>query len=310
MIYFYYGDSDFLMRRKISLDTAEFVQKFGNNAITKLDADDVEPSQLISEIVGINMFEPHRLIVVRGAENVKSTWEKLGENLVRVPDETDLIIAAINPDKRTKTFKELQKNAETEEFQNPKPYEMKKFVLDEANSQRVDIKPNAAEKLVELTTGDGENQLARIAGEIAKLSALNKLIDVDLVEKMVEPDISGNVFAILEKALSSRREEVKKEIQILKQSGENPNKFFGLLMSQIFALAAVVFGDDSATTDLKINPFQLKSAREMARKLGDTNEQKTRMKKIAAKMAETDAKMKLSNTDDAWTLIEVMLMTI
>jgi len=42
--------------------------------------------------------------------------------------------------------------------------------------------------------------------------------------------------------------------------------------------------------------------------LGSHDERETRIKKIVQKMAETDAKMKLSNADDSWTLIEIILM--
>jgi len=307
VIYFYYGKNDFLIRREVSLRAVAFIKTHDCEAVTRIDAGDVDPTALISEIININMFQPERLIIVRGAENVKSAWEKLGENLARVPDETTLVIAAVNPDKRTKTFKDLQKIAETREFQDLKPYEMKKFVLDEANLRHVDIKPNAADRLIELTTND-ENQAARIAGEIVKLSALDRIVDVDLIEKMVEPDIAGNAFLILEKALSGRRDDVKAEITILRRSGESANRFFGLLMSQIFALSGAVFCDDNAASELKINPFQLRNAYDMARRIGDRAEQQKRVRKIVGQMAETDAKMKLSNDDNAWVLVESMLM--
>ena len=284
---------------------AEFSREHGADAVAKISADDIDSNRLISEIININMFQPRRLIIVSGAENVKSSWDKLSENLSRVPDETTLIIVAINPDKRTKSFKDMAKIAETREFHDPKPYEMKKFALDEANLRHADMKPNAAERLVELTAND-ENQPARIAGEIAKLSALDSIIDVELVDKMIEPDIAGNAFSILEKSLNYRRDDVKKEIKILRQSGESANRFFGLLMSQVFALVGVVFCSDTA--GLKINPYQLSNARDMARRIGDPNEQKQRVKKIVSQMAAVDAKMKLSNDANAWVLIEAMLM--
>jgi len=310
VIYFYYGNSDFLIRQKVDSHITKFVKENGVDSVTKINADEIDSTQLISEIVNINMFAPRRLIVVRGAESLKSTWEKLSENLSRIPDETDLIIVAKSPDKRTKAFKDLQKYSdEKREFLNPKPYELSKFILDEANLRRVEINNNAIARLIEITSGDGENQLSRIVNEIEKMSMLSKVIDVNLIDKVVESDISASVFAIFELSLSGRREEVKREIEILRNSGENANKFFGLLMSQIFALAAAIFGDDKIT-ELKINPYQLRAAKESARRLGDNSEQKERVKSIVKQAAETDAKMKLSNHEDSWVLVEIMLMTI
>ena len=310
MIYFYYGNNDFLLQRAVDFDIAKFVKENNAESVTKINADDIDSTQLISEIVNINMFAPRRLVVVRGAENSKAIWEKLSENLSRIPDETDLIIVAKNPDKRIKAFKELQRSADKKrEFLNPKPYELSKFILDEANFRQIEINSKAIDRLIEITSGDGENQLARIVHEIEKISAINKVISINLIDKMVEPDISANVFAILELSLNSCYEEAKKEIETLRGSGESANKFFGLLMSQIFALAGVIFGGEQAT-ELKINPYQLRGARELLRRLGDSNEQKKRIKIIVKKAAETDAKMKLSNQEDSWVLIEIMLMTI
>ncbi|MDR0957107.1 MAG: DNA polymerase III subunit delta [Candidatus Nomurabacteria bacterium] len=309
MIYFYYGENDFLLRRQIATDVASFSKKHGDEAVSKINASDVSFEKLFSEIANINMFAPRRLAVLSGLENEKNLWEKLNENLSRIPDEITLIVAMIKPDKRTKMFKDLKKVAESKEFLNPKAFEMAKFVLEEASLRRVEIRREAVQKLIEITSGDGENQLARIASEIAKMSALNKVISVEMVEKMVEPDVSANVFVILEKAIAGKRDEIKKELQILQESGENANKFFGLLVSQIFALAAAVFGGDDMA-DLKINPFQLKNASDLSYKLGTQSEREKRVKAIVAHMAEIDAKMKLSNANNAWILVETMLMTL
>ena len=83
----------------------------------------------------------------------------------------------------------------------------------------------------------------------------------------------------------------------------------GLLANQAFALAAVVHGAgqrDVAST-LKIHPFQLSKMGEVARRMGDLELQKERVKRIAALLAATDAKIKLSRPTEAWALISIAI---
>ena len=311
MIYFYYGENGFALSRQIEIVTAKFVEQFGVEAVTRLDAAEIESQSLLAEIVNINMFAPRRLIIVRGAENVRMVWDALGENLQRVPDETDLVIVAAKPDKRTKTYKNLLKSAKTREFSDLKPAEMKQWISEETRAAGLKIDAPTIDELLISTSGDSSQQ-ARLATEIAKFQVLGRSIDIDLVREIVEPNLAINAFEILGFALAGQRQKVAAELKNLRESGEDANKFFGLLASQIFALAAAVFaGADTETVRiLKIHPFQLSKARDLARELGDANTGKRRIKKITQIFADTDAKMKLSRSDEAWVLIEIALAKI
>ena len=290
---------------------AKFAERHGIEAVTRLDASETDPSNLIAEIVNINMFAPQRLIVVRGLENAKTAWEKIGENLHRVPDETSLVIAATKPDKRTKTYKELLEKAETREFPILKPAELKKWLSDEVRAVKLKIDSAAIDELIIITSGESDQQ-ARLAAEIAKFQVLGHPVDVELVRQVVESNLATNTFEILGFAVAGQRQKVATELKNLRESGEDANKFFGLLASQVFALAAAVFAGSNTDVarELKIHPFQLSKARDLARKLDDSAEQKRRVKKISRVLADTDAKMKLSRSDEAWVLIETTLAKI
>jgi len=297
-----------MMRRQVAAVAAAFAGKNGADSVTKIDAGEIEPQNLIAEIVNINMFAPQRLIVVSGFENAKAAWEKIGENLARVPDEVDLIIATTKPDKRTKTFKDLIKVAKTREFPKLQGRSLQKWAADEAAEHKIKINPDAIDELISATSGDGDPQ-ARLASEIAKLGTLNRPVDIELVRQIVEPNLATNAFEILDLAIAGQRRKVAEELKLLRESGEDANKFFGLLASQVFALAAAMLAgsDSEIACDLKIHPFQLSKARDLARQLASKSEQKRRVKKITHVLADTDAKIKLARADEAWTLIEVAL---
>jgi len=311
VIYFYYGENDFARLSQIEAVVTKFSEQHGAAAITRLDASATESPDLLAEIVNINLLAPRRLIIVKDADHDRKTWETLGENLLRVPDETDLIIIATKPDKRTKTFNSLLKSAKTREFSNLNPQEMKNWLRQEVQAAGLKIDAAAIDELLIITGGDSDQQ-ARLATEIAKLRALDRSVDVDLVRQIVEPNLATNAFAILNLAIAGNRRAVTIELKNLREAGEDANKFFGLLASQIFALASAVFAGTDAETarNLKIHPFQLMKMRDLADELGDAAEQKQRVRKITQIFADTDAKMKLSRAEDAWVLIETSLAKI
>lgn len=311
MIYFYYGENEFTLRRQVEDVAAKFAENYGEAAITRLDISEVEPQNLIAEIVNINMFAPQRLIIVRGAETARTTWDQIGDNLNRVPDGTDLIIIAVKPDKRTKTYKNLLKSARLQEFPVLQGSSLQRWLIDEALMMRIKIDAEAVDELLAITSGDSDQQ-ARLSAEIAKLQILGRPISVDLVRQMVEPNLAVNAFDILNLAVLGKRREVATKLKNLRDLGEDANKFFGLLSSQVFALAAVIFVDSSAGTarTLRIHPFQLTKMRDLAREFDDMATGKRRVKKITRIFAETDARMKLSHTNEAWALIEIALMKI
>jgi DNA polymerase III delta subunit len=110
-------------------------------------------------------------------------------------------------------------------------------------------------------------------------------------------------------AIAGERGKLTQELKNLRESGEDANKFLGLLASQIFALAAAVFLNKNIETsrELKIHPFQLTKAGELANQIGTATTQKRAVKKLAKIFAETDAKMKLADSKTAWRLVEISL---
>jgi DNA polymerase III delta subunit len=302
VIHFYYGDNDFDLKRQLDAVAAQFVAKFGSDAVTKLDAGEVEPQTLLAEIVNINLFAPRRLVVVRGLDTNKAAWALLGESLDRVPDETELIVVANNPDKRTKTFKALKKLAKTREFLALKGQALVEWTLLEAASQKVEIKRDAADTLIAATSGDQW----RMAAEIAKFAALNKVVDKKLVQKIVEPNLEASAFLVLDYVLGGQKAQALQEIAKLSRL-EDANKFLGLLSSQVFALAATANADGQTSAeiakDTSTHPFVIEKMLAVSRRMKPRD-----VARIAQIVAETDAKIKLGG--DGWTLVKVALAKI
>lgn len=307
MIYFFYGENDYEIRQQVDLLSAKFLAKYGADALTKIECSEIDTQKLVGEIVNINMFAPNRLMVLTGLENNKSAWASVAENLARIPDETSVIISVKSPDKRTKAFKDLQKTAKSQEFKFLKGRELNDWLMQRLNSEKLEFERDAVDELIRITSGDQW----RMSTEVAKFAALNKVVTVELIRQFVEPDLENNAFSILELTLNNRREQATIDLKNLRTS-EDPNKFFGLLASQIFALSATIYSQNPSQTasELKIHPFQLSKMTDLARRLGDKRQQQRKIRRILEILAKTDAKMKLSHPDDSWTLIELALARI
>lgn len=307
MIYFFYGENDYEIRQQVDLLSAKFLAKYGADALTKIECSEIDTQKLVGEIVNINMFAPNRLMVLTGLENNKSAWASVAENLSRIPDETSVIISVKSPDKRTKAFKDLQKTAKSQEFKFLKGRELNDWLMQRLNSEKLEFERDAVDELIRITSGDQW----RMSTEVAKFAALNKVVTVELIRQFVEPDLENNAFSILELTLNNRREQATIDLKNLRTS-EDPNKFFGLLASQIFALSATIHSQNPSQTasELKIHPFQLSKMTDLARRLGDKRQQQRKIRRILEILAKTDAKMKLSHPDDSWTLIELALARI
>lgn len=304
MIYLYYGENDLLRKRAVDELVAAFTQKYGVDAVSQINCSDIEPQRLIAEIVNINMFAPERLILLDSLDQNNNAWALIGENIARVPNDTSLVISVTSPDKRTKTFKTLKTAARVREFQPLKGHELADWVRQELASSGLEYTSTAVDELIGATGGDQW----RLAMEVAKLRTLDQVVTPQLVRQYVEPSLEANAFMIFEQVISGRREAALAELEKV-ASLEDPNKFMGLLASQAFALAAVVHGAgqrDVAST-LKIHPFQLSKMGEVARRMGDPEQQKERVKRVASLLAATDAKIKLSRPTEAWALISIAI---
>ena len=300
MVYFYFGENDFKIREHINTVKTKFIEKYGNESVSKINASTTDPQQFLAEIVNINLFSIKRLIILSNATENKEIWTNLGNILQRIPDEVDLIITATSPDKRTKTFKKLMKIAKPREFSLPKNRDLLEFVLTQAADNQVEIKRDAANELIIYTGGNPW----RISSEISKFKVFNRVVTIETIHDLVEPELEASAFGLLDNLLSGHREKALSELKKLRKI-EDANKFLGLLAYQVFALSAVMHaGNRSISVVAKetgTHPFVIEK---MFNAMGRVKT--SDVKEISKIIADTDAKIKSSGTDP-WTLIEIAI---
>lgn len=306
MIYFLYGDNDFLIDQRVDELCRKFVSDFGEANVVNVDINSVNGASLMSQLTAISLFGSDQLIIVKGITSDSESWSMLESNLSRIPDTTTVILTDIKQISKiknlsiTKTFKTLKSsNASLEKFDLPKSWDVSKWLAKEVKKRELNISSSAQQRMLSLTSGE-ENQQARLSTELDKLSLLNEDITDELVNKYVEPSVETNAFAVFEAAVTGQVNQAITMVRQLRSVGEDVNRFVGLLASQLTALSVAATG-----AEIKISPYQLSQAKKLVGRLNGDKAQ--RLKCIASVLANMDAKVKADSPDIAWVRVEVAL---
>ena len=218
-------------------------------------------------------------------------------------DDIHLVLIEPKPDKRTKTYKALQKAATVREF---KPWgerdmpQAEKWAADEAKTLGFSLDTKSARTLVARV---GTDQWA-LYHALEKL-AVADTVSPEVIEEVIEANPVENVFNLFKAALNGNATKVKKMLETLEIS-QDPYQLMGLLGGQAFQLVALAAEGKPAAEmakDLGMkSPYPLTKLAPYARRLGRPG-----VKKVIAAFAEADDGIK-SSAGDPWLLIERALM--
>lgn len=308
MIYFLHGDNDYLINRRVKELRQAFAREHSPDAITTIDGTEVAPTDLTSQLTALSLFDPYRLVIVSAVTAQAGNWTMLETNLAHIPEQTTVILTDIKALSKvrnltiTRTMKELRcLGATIEKFDLAKSsYQLRPWLEAELERHQLSVERGVTDKLLELTAGE-ENQQARLELELDKLALLSGELTVQLVEQYVQPSPQTNAFAILEAGLAGDQDKVAQLLDRLIMTGEDSNRFLGLLASQALALAGVLTG-----AKVKLSPYQLNQTRQLAERLGD-RQLSRRLGEVVEKLAQLDGKVKLSAPDEAWLHIRTAL---
>lgn len=291
------GDNSFERARALEAIRARFA-----GVPEQYDGEDLELSQLPDLLLGGTLFSNERLVIIKGLSENKKLWDVLPEWLEKTDTDTHVVLIEPKPDKRTKTYKELKKNANVQEFLSWGDRDVmtaEKWVVDEALRQDLVLDKKLAQQLV-ARVGLDQWQLFHA---IEKLAVLDK-VDADTIERVIEANPTENVFNLLDAALRGDSKKVTAMIRTL-QISQDPYMTFGLLSGQVFQLATLAVTDKPAgeiASAIGAHPYALGKLAPYAKKLGRSG-----ARRILVIFADADAAMKSSATDP-WLLVERALI--
>ena len=291
------GENSFEVTRALEKIVADFA-----GVAEKFDGDSLELAQLPDLLLGGTLFATERLVIIRALSENKQLWEVLPDWLERTSGDTHVVLVEPKPDKRTKTYKDLKKYAQVQEY-NPwgdrDVMQAEKWVVEEAKRHGLLLDKKLAQQLV-ARVGMDQWQLFHA---IEKLAVLDT-VTAETIEQLIEANPTENVFNLLDAALRGDTRKVSSMIRTLRL-GQDPYMTFGLLGGQVFQLVALAASDrpsGDVAKDIGAHPYALGKLAPHAKKLGRSG-----TKKLARVFADTDTAMK-STATDPWILIEQALV--
>ncbi len=282
-------------------------EKYSDISTERLDGANIDVKDLDSILLGLSLFANEKLLIIRDASTEKQVWEVLQDYIERIPDEVHLVLIDGAPDKRTRTYKLLQKTATIIDCRE----------LDETQLSRW-IQERAAELGFTVKSQDARYILSRVGSyqqlldtELEKLALAQGPITKEVIDDLIEPNLEGSAFALLDAALLQRRPaEVAKQLQMLR-AHEDPYHLFGLLVSQVFTLSLVWAAQGSSPDNLAresgLHPFVIKKLSQVASRLT-----KKQLQTIVEAVATLDDRLKNSSASsaDPWELMQTALSSI
>ena len=299
------GENNFEIERAVAGIVAGF-----SGEPERYDGVEIELKNLPDLLMGVGLFSEKRLVVIKNLSANKSIWSSLPEVLERKSEDIHLVLVEPTVDKRTKTYKLLQKQADIKEYKPWGDRDMgtaEKWANDEAKRLGLKLGGKAPRLLVERSLVAAEKGVIidqwRLVSHLEKLATL-KEVGQDEVGKYIEESPVESVFSLLETALKGDSVRVRQIIERLETS-EDPFRLFGLLSGQVFWLAALSVAErpsGEVAKELGAHPYVLGKLDVYVKRLG-----KDGVKRLVGEFAEADGAMKRSVTDP-WLLIERALL--
>lgn len=297
MVYLLTGENTFELERRLG----ELVAGFDGD-VERVDGEGLQIEQLPDLLSGVTLFSSKRLVVIKNASSNKSLWAVLGEWLEKEVG-NDLVFVELHPDKRTKTYKWLEKHATVFLAKELALREAVQWVVDEASKRKVALSSELAPFFVDYV---GVDQW-RLASELEKLALGGGGIDKDRIRELVEPTPQATSFELLDAAFAGHHEAIEQLLSIVSRQ-EDPYMFFGLLSGQVYALLLMKTAGskrpEAIAEEAGIHPFVLRKVSGLAARLS-----MAQVRRIVAELAELDANMK-SRPTEPWTQIQAMLLLL
>ena len=293
------GDNDFELQRA----RAQIINSF-NGVVEKHDGVDLDLKQLPDLLMGVTLFADKRLIVIRNLSENKTLWTDFPTFIPRLSDDIHLVLIEPKLDKRTKTYKELQKQATINEYKGwgeRDALQAEKWVTREAKARDIPLGTSNIRLLVS-RVGLDQWSLDRALYKLSFVGEINNKV----IEELIDANPTENVFNLFEAALASDRATVTKMISVLSLN-EDPFRLLGLLSGQAFQLATLAVSDKPSTEVAKAigaHPFAVSKLAAHAKKLGRSG-----ARSVIAAFVEADRGMKTSAVDP-WLLVERALLKV
>lgn len=269
----------------------------------KLDGYDLDKNSLLSIFMGQTLFSDTRLIIIDGLSVQPELWNELPDWTKKLSDDIHIVLVEGKIDKRTATYKWLQKNIKVIECKPWGPRDVQlaiNWTTEQVKKHNLKMSQSNIKLLIQRV---GLHQW-RLNQALEKLELVDEVDEAAILEH-IDAHPEENVFELFETALRGESGVVQEKIHTLEQS-EDPYMVFGLLASQIMQFSALALSDASSDTvakEIGAHPFVLSKLSKYAK---DVSKREVRSLMQSASQADIDMK----SGADPWIVVERFLLEI
>lgn len=262
-LYLFFGEEAYIKNTYLKIMTDLVPDDgFGDFNHIYIDGKDSDFDRIDDAINSFPMMAEKKLIIIKNSgifkspkEEIKEFWLKELENL---PDFVLLIFDETEVDKRSATYKAIQKNGLCVEFQFMKDYEIAPWIMREVQKCGKKISKDSAEFLVSMCDPGLEN----IKNELDKLCDYSEteILKSD-IEKVVAKPLNIVIFELTDALMNKQNDAAMSIILKLKENRESAfNVLYLLSASFDKMLQAKLLLDDgypynTISTKMKLSPF-------------------------------------------------------
>lgn len=228
-LYLLYGDDVFLIDRTVDqLKTLLVDPRAASFNCSLYYGGESEPRQVITTAQTLPLAGKRRLVVVREADQFKSSWKEFATYCEHPLASTCLVFCSGVSTLKADITSLFKKNGAAVRFYHPFSSEMPEWIRRMAGERHKKISREAAALLGECL----ENDLQRISNELEKIALYageRNVIEREDVEAVIAAVRQVSVFSLTDSLAGKNRVQALSILQRLLEAGEPPLKILGMI---------------------------------------------------------------------------------
>lgn len=261
-VYLFYGEDRYSLNQKLKFWQTEFVKKYGENSLEIIDGAKLDVDNFSTNLESLPFLSDKRLVLVKDFLDLgkEEKQKHIASAIENTPDFCLLIFQENEiPKKTNPIYKKISKIGTLQEFKVLSPSEITKWITDKAKKENIKISFSTANYL----TQQCGPELWTISNELDKLALFSngKEITKEMIDDICIPSLTSSIFKLTDEVAQKNAKASLKTFSILKDSGQELNGIFFMLVRHFRILTQVQElvnkGESAAeiTKKLKQHPF-------------------------------------------------------
>ena len=273
-VYLFYGEEKYLIRQYQSrlIETV-----LGDNAgmnLSVFEGKNADPKEIMSQAQTMPFFAEYRVILVQESGFYKKTPEGMAEYLAEIPDTAILLFVESDVDKRSRMFKQTEKNGRAVQFPRQRDVVLKKWVLSQLKREGKKITEPVLNTFLE-STGDDMELISQELEKLLCYTMEKDVITAEDVKAVGVPAVGNHIFDMIDALAAKNRQRAMDLYLDLVRLREPPMRILFLIGRQFYILNRLKsmrkngMGDKEMAAAAKIPPFAVKKNLAQAAKFTD-----------------------------------------